>query len=198
MKLSNALLVLFGMAALSGHGQIYTYQLLPESTIAPMAGDVVTGPAQQLNGIFQLQVGTLDTTWSAQGFNYVNLSFASASYSFSLLTANQGNCSMVFGSDPCADFLPDVQVGGLSITSGTIHCYPNEGSYVGPYYEPTELNFPTLRLAPLHGGSWAAELSISAVLVPEPSPTVFILLALLVIFLLKRIEQSRQMHRTSR
>ena len=169
MRKAGSWLILLPITALCVHAQVYTYQLLPGSTIAPMAGAVVTGPAEQMTGTFQLQPGYLDTTFSVLGFQYVDLNFASASYSFSLLASNRWNCSMAFGgSGPEADFSADVNISGLSTNSGTISCYPNEGTYVGPYDAPTELDFPTLRIGPLNGGYWVGQMSLKAVLVPEP------------------------------
>lgn len=185
MKSLNALLFAFAIAALPARGQVYTYQLLPGSTVTPMNGATVTGPTEQLTGEFQIQPHSIDTTFSVEGFQYSSLHFVSSSYSFGLLDTTD-YFSVGFGSSPFADPNVDVSVSGMSIGSGTITTYPDEGSYVGPYYQPTELDFPTLRIAPLQGGFWAAEFSISAVLVPEPSTPGLVSFALLVAFILRR------------
>ncbi len=170
MGKASSWLTLLPITALCVHAQVYTYQLLPGSTVAPMAGAVVTGPAEQMTGTFQLQPGNLDTRDSVLGFQYLALNFTSSSYSFSLLASNKWNCSMTFGSNaPAAYFDVDVNISGLSTNAGSITFYPDAGSYWGPYDAPTELDFPTLRIAPLNGGYWVAQMSFKAVLIPEPS-----------------------------
>lgn len=181
-------MVAFAIAALPARGQIYTYELLPGSTVTPMTNASVSGPTEQLTGEFQIQAYATNTTFSYVAFKYTSLHFASSSYSFSLLGDPQADLSVGIG-DSLADPAVDVSASGLSIGSGMIEYYPDQGSYVGPYYRPTELNFPTLRIAPIGGGLWSGEFTINAVLVPEPSTKALVSLALLVFFFRRRAKQ---------
>lgn len=164
-KLFTTIALLTACAAF-GNSQIITYALLPGSTITPTVGSTPVGPVESLTGTFQLVAvsqGELDD---------VSLDFSSASFHLTLHQPNEyatgiGSYWVTFGAD--------VDITGLSITSGQMDEPFVSGTYTGPMTAPSSLTFPDVRISPLNGGEFAAQLTFSAQQVPEPSSALLLL-----------------------
>jgi hypothetical protein len=166
-----------------GNSQIITYALLPGSTITPTVGATPTGPAEALTGTFQLVA-------VAQGeLDDVSLDFSSTSFHLTLHQPNE----YAAGIGPYwVSFGADVEITGLSITAGQMDDPFVSGTYTGPMTAPSFLTFPDIRISPLNGGEFAAQLTLSAQQVPEPSSALLLLSG--AVFSLGRL----QLHRHGR
>ena len=159
-------LVTSGLDPVVAQATPITYELLPASTITPVAGLTPTGPTEALSGTFQW-VGP-DTHG---GFDAVALFFSSASFSITLnQTAFNDLETLFFPHGELLDFAEVVDLTGLTIGLGDLR---GEGTYLplGPFMPssgPTLLSLPLLHIGPHNGGLFAAELSFSAFSVPEP------------------------------
>jgi hypothetical protein len=164
-KLAITIVLLAAYASL-GNSQVLTYALLPGSTITPTVGSVPTGPAETLTGTFQL------VSVSQEELDDVSLDFSSASFHLTLYQPNE----YAIGIGPSwVTFGADVDITGLSLTAGQMDSPFVGGTYTGPITAPSSLTFPDIRISPLNGGTFAAQLTISAQLVPEPSPALLLL-----------------------
>ena len=179
VKPFGLLSVLFGLLFLAppAGAEILIYQLLPGSTITPMSGATATGPTEPLSGTFAWNPVLL-SQFNEVAFQNMSFDLGSASYSLSLYTGTQVSSAAALNSDIFA-FSINVNATGLSISSGTIIEYPNDGTYAGSPYAPAQINLPDLRMSPIGGGYYAAGLSLYAALVPEPSPCLLLSAAVL-------------------
>jgi len=167
--------------------QILTYQLLPGSTITPSGG-----PTGALTGSFQWQPALL-AGFNEVIFEPVSLQLSSASCSLSLYNGTQLNSAAALDSNVFG-FAINVQATGLSISTGTIIEYPNDGTYAGSSYAPTEIYLPDLRITPIGGGLYAASLGFTAELVPEPSSSMLLAVAFLPMFIQTIRRQCKDAH----
>jgi hypothetical protein len=179
-KLIITLALLTAYAPLGNSQSILTYTLLPGGTITPMFGTTPTGPTESLTGTFQLIAD------SGGGFDDVSLDFTSASFH---LTLQQPNI-LGMGINPSwVAFGADVDITGLSITTGQMDCPFDPGTYTGPMTAPDYLTFPDIRISPETGGYFAAQLTFSAQQVPEPSSALLLLSG--AVFCLRRLPLHR-------
>jgi hypothetical protein len=180
----TVLLIASSAQAQNTSAQVLTYQLLPGSTITPN-----NGPTEALTGSFQWVPSPLPG-FNEEIFQPVSFNLSSASCTLSLYGGTQFNSAADLGSDVFA-FAINVQATGLSISSGTILEYPNDGTYTGSPYAPTQIILPSLKIAPIGGGSYAASLNFTAALVPEPSPSVLLAVGLLLV-LARTLQRQRK------
>jgi hypothetical protein len=150
----------------SGNSQVLTYSLLPGATITPMDGSAITGPTESLTGTFQWYA--VSDPFNVGEFDLVSLDFYSDSFH---LTLQQPNEYEPFINPPSVFFNADVDITGLSIPTGQMDCYMADGTYSGAMEAPDSLTFPDVRISPVGGGNWAAQLTFSAEQIPEPSVT---------------------------
>jgi len=157
------------MACASRGNEIYTYELLPGSTIYPLSGATQTGPAQALTGTFQL-------TYVDQLYQAVTFDLASASYTLTLVSATDVTKELGFRLNPYGEitvFGGLVNTTGLGVSQGQIGNFLNgPGYYEGPEAAPTFLSVQGITIAPVNGGYWCAGLSFTAELVSEVTPTI--------------------------
>jgi hypothetical protein len=146
---------------------IFTYTLLPGSTITPVSGATPTGPTEPLTGTFQW--GPPDAQPSLFAYNAVSLSFSSQSFLITLDNSPLNNYqTSVFTNSSTTYFSEVVDLVGLGITPARLESEV-AGSYTGPASAPATLNYPSMRIFPYSGGYYEADVTIIAQLVPEPS-----------------------------
>lgn len=177
-------LVLLGVGVISApaKAEITTYRLLPGSTIRPMAGAQFTGPAEDLTGAFQWDIYESGSRFAA---NATYLYFESESYTVTLNTTPLNDVASVIYVEPKeTSFSEIVDLTGLSTTTGDITSVFATGMYTGPPYSPDSLLYDDLRIAPIGGGAWCAQLNLVAE--PIPEPTTLILFGLGGLLLRKR------------
>src|SRR5262249_25038824 len=119
-----------------------------------------------------------ETSYNTAAFHMVSLNFSSPSYTLTLLPSNRYLPAIVMDSSALLGFSMELAATGLSIPAGFMTNYPDDNHYVGDPLVPNSLLCPTMRIAPISGGLWAAAVSFTAVLVPEPSSVILILLAI--------------------
>jgi hypothetical protein len=177
-KLIITLALLTAYAPLS-NSQVITYTLLPGSTITPMIGPTPTGPTESLTGTFQLIADSGE-------FDDVSLDFSSTSFQITLQQPNE----LGTGIGPSwVSFGADVDMTGLSITTGQMDCPFVSGTYTGPITAPDYLTFPDIRISPETGGNFVAQLTFSAQQVPEPSFALLLLSS--AVFCMRRLPLHR-------
>ena len=173
-------LVLLGVIVISAPAAAeITYHLLPGSTIRPMQGAQFTGPAEDLTGTFQWDINDYD------GFIVADASylyFESESYTVTLNSTPLNDMSTSIFTDPQeSNFSEVVDLTGLSITTGGLEFFETPGTYTGSPYSPDSLSFSDLRIFPLGGGFWRAQLNLIAEPVPEPATLILFALGGLVL-----------------
>lgn len=145
---------------------VYTYQLLPGSTITPTNGPDQLGPSEPLTGTFQW------TQEMPDAFNAVSLNLSSPSYTFTLRLPIQNEYqSSLFSFSNGTFFAESVDVGGVLapvLSAPTLYSFL-QGTYEGPADHPTKVTYPGVHLISSSGGASQATISFSAIAVPEPS-----------------------------
>ena len=147
-----------------------TYVLQPGATITPCHGSP-TGPSEPLSGTFSWQRFDSSLITDAYVFDTTALDFESASYHLTLNTtpANDVASTVVFSPQE-ASFGAAVDATGLYTTPLRMVNGVAWGTYEGTAASPTTLTYTDIVLFPTGaGGNWAAQLSFTAILVPEPS-----------------------------
>lgn len=136
------------------------YQLLPDSTITPVA----TGISQPLSGGFTWLLVTPSDLVDANEFDTTFLSFVSASYSITLTNSSQYSSSTQTGPDGDTSLNALVSVIGDSQSSDFIGGY-GDGTFTGSSTAPFQLAM-TEGMGASSGGAWTAHLYIHAQLAP--------------------------------
>jgi hypothetical protein len=148
-----------------------TYVLQPGATITPCYG-LPIGDPEPLTGTFTWNDPTPDVNMFL--FDAIALDFQSPSFQLTLDTTPANNVSStVFISPPHSFFYEIVDATGLYMSPLKIDTYDN-GSYEGPADCPTSLTYNDIRLSPVLGGAYAARVSFTATLIPEPSSMVLL------------------------
>jgi hypothetical protein len=146
-----------------------TYVLQPGATITPCNG-LPIGDPEPLTGTFTWDDPVNEGTMFR--FEAIALSFQSTSIQLTLNTTANDFGTSVYKSVPTTFFGEIVDATGLYTSLLKISCLG--GSYEGPADCPTSLTYNDIRLAPPGGGAFAARVSFTATLVPEPSSMVLL------------------------
>jgi hypothetical protein len=155
------------------------YELQSGSTITPYYGGTPTGPTEPLTGTFSWQ--TWETNNNYVGFNATALDFESPSFSITLNTTCNDMYTMVLRDPQQSNFTEIVDAVGLYTSPLRIES-DEPGTYEGPAEAPTFLNYQDIKLCPPGGGLFAAHITLTAILVPEPQ-TILLLSIACVLFL---------------
>jgi hypothetical protein len=157
--------ILIAVVSIITHAAELSYVLAPGSTITPYFGKDPIGPVEPIVGSFtwrQFDAG------NAIGFDAVQLSFKSASFTIELNSTENWLGTSVF-PDSCLTYFGEiVNTAGLRVPLAKIGSIDDSGCYVGPPTKPQMLIYHNVGIIPIVDGNidgyYTAKLDIVALL----------------------------------
>ena len=160
MKTYCLLAAIVGLLTHACAAEVLHYNLLPGSTITPYSGSDPTGPTEHLAGHLDWVTFLPGPSPTILSFNAVDLVFQSESFALVLNRTPVNDVLSPVFTDSQYTLLSEVaDFTGFDIATGYVSSM-SPGTYYGPATRPVVLRYPDVRISPIGGGVWRAELDL--------------------------------------